>query len=120
MEHKMWYDQEQEIIHLKFINTFFTADVQSIRDKLYEISTEKSYRQMVIQLNELSKIENRETREKANQLLGSAEISHVAFIGGSAANRMVAKVLLKTGTIKSKGKFFKTIDEGVKWILSKR
>lgn len=120
MEHKMWYDQKQQIIYLEFINHFDTADVQAIRDQLYEISQEKTYRQMIIQLSKLSKIENRETREKANQLLSNAQISHVAFIGGSAANRMIAKVLLKTGTIKSEGIFLKTVEEGVEWILNNR
>lgn len=120
MEHNMWYDQEKEIIHLEFKNDFNTADVAPIRDKLYELSKDKTYRQMVIQINKTAKVESRETREKANQILREADISHVAFIGGSAANRMIAKVLLKTGAIKTKGDFFKTVDEGINWILSKR
>lgn len=120
MEHNMWYDQEKEIIHLEFTKDFVTADIEPIRKRLYDLSQDKTYRQMIIQISKTSKVENRETREKANQVLHEAGISHIAFIGGSAANRMIAKVLLKTGTIKAQGNFFKTLDDGVKWILSKR
>lgn len=120
MEHKMWYDRDNEIIHLEFVNNFVTSDIEPIRETLFELSKDKTYRQMVIQISKTAKVENRETREKANQVLIDADITHVAFIGGSAANRMIAKVLLKTGSIKTKGDFFKTADEGVKWILSKR
>lgn len=120
MEHNMWYDQEKQIIHLEFTRDYLTADVELVRNKLFELSQGKTYRQMVIQLNKTAKVENRETREKSNQLLIEADITHVAFIGGSAANRMIAKVLLKTGAIKTQGNFLKSVDEGVKWILSKR
>lgn len=120
MEHNMWYDQNNQIIHLEFTKDFVTADIEPIRTKLFELSKDKPYRQMVVEISKTSKVENRETREQANQVLTEVDVTHVAFIGGSAANRMIAKVLLKTGTIKTKGNFFKTVDEGINWILSKR
>jgi hypothetical protein len=116
----MWYDKEKEIIHLEFTRDLLTSDMEHIRSRLYELSKEKTYRQMVIQISKTSKVENRETREKANQIFRDAEISHVAFVGGSAANRMIAKVLLKTGALKTEGDFFKSVEEGVNWLLSKR
>jgi hypothetical protein len=48
------------------------------------------------------------------------KMTEVAFVGGSAANRMIARVLIKTGIVKIKGDFFKTYDEAIEWLKSKR
>ncbi|WP_297087514.1 hypothetical protein [uncultured Draconibacterium sp.] len=120
MEHNLWYDEKTQIIHLQFTRDYLTSDVEAIRKVMNEMVAGKPYRQMVIQISKTAKVENRETREKSNQLLKDFDISHVAFIGGSAANRMIAKVMLKTGALKIQGDFFKTIDQGVEWIMSKR
>ncbi len=120
MDHKVWYDQEDEIIHLEFTRDYLTTDVPFIHKKLMEFGEGKRYKQMVIQISKTNKVENRETRELSNQSLRDAQITDVAFIGGSAANRMIAKVLLKTGNLKTNGNFFKTVEEGINWLKSKR
>jgi len=43
----------------------------------------------------------------------------VALVGLSAAVRMIARVILKTGTVKLKGEFFKDQEEAIKWLKSK-
>ena len=120
MEHNLWYDENTKILHLQFTRDYLTSDIDFIRNKIKELLDGKPYRQMCIEISKTAKVENRETREKSNQLLKEFEISHVAFIGGSAANRMIAKVMLKTGALKIQGDFFKTVDEGIKWLISKR
>ncbi len=120
MEHKLWYDPETQIIHLEFTRDYLTTDVETIREGLKKIIDGIPRRQMCIHISQTAKVENRETREKSNELLRQFEISHVAFIGGSAANRMIAKVMLKTGALKIEGNFFKTVEEGVKWLMNKR
>jgi hypothetical protein len=120
MDHKIWYEKDDEIIHLEFTRDYLTSDVPRIREKILELSEGKRYKQMVIQISKTSKVENRETRELSNKVLGEAQITDIAFIGGSAANRMIAKVLLKTGAIKINGDFFKSLDDGINWIKSRR
>ena len=120
MEHKLWYDENTKVVHLQFTRDYLTSDIKDIRNKMKELLDGKPYRQMCIQISKTAKVENRETREQSNQLLKEFEISHVAFIGGSAANRMIAKVMLKTGALKIQGDFFKTEEEGMKWLMSKR
>ena len=44
----------------------------------------------------------------------------MALVGLSAAVRMIARVILKTGTVKLKGEFFKDQEEAIKWLKSKR
>jgi hypothetical protein len=44
----------------------------------------------------------------------------VAFVGGSAYNRIMAKILIKTGIVKLNGDFFKSYEEAIEWLKSKR
>lgn len=120
MEHKIWYEKDDEIIHLEFTRDFLTSDVPLIQEKILELSEGKRYKQLVIKINKTGKMESRETRELMNKSLGEAQITDIAFIGISAAHRMIAKVLLKTGALKINGDFFKTLEDGINWIKSRR
>lgn len=120
MNHKMWYDNNDELLFLEFTSDFLLEDVAPIREKIFELLEAKPYRQMVIHISKTAKVENRETREQSNKALQDAEVSDAAFVGGSAANRMIAKVLLKTGAIKTQGDFFKNTDDAIKWLKNRR
>ena len=65
-------------------------------------------------------VENRETREATSEQLSKLKMTEVAFVGGSAANRMIARVLMKTGIVKLNGDFFKDYEDAVNWLKSKR
>lgn len=58
--------------------------------------------------------------KKTSELLSKINVSNVAFVGGNAANRMIAKVLIKTGMIKLSGDFFKDYEEAIIWLKTKR
>lgn len=120
MDHKIWYEKDDEIIRLEFTRDYLTSDVPQIKEKILELAEGKRYKQMVIEISKTSKVESRETRELSNKILAEAQITDIAFIGGSAANRMIAKVLLKTGAVKINGDFFKTLDDGINWIKNRR
>jgi len=119
MEHRLWYDQDTKVVHLKFVGDYMTKDVEEIRRELKRVTEGLSNLQMCMHFSG-GKVESRETREKSNGLLDEFGITHVAHIGGSAANRMLVKVMQKTGMIKAKGEFFKTEEEGINWLMSKR
>jgi len=116
----MWYNEEHELLQLKIANVFTKSDVSEMRDNLFTMLEGKPYRQLIVTLEKSAKVEDRETRSNINQALVDADISDVVFIGGGAANRMIAKVLLKTGVIKTKGDFFKEEEEGIKWLKNRR
>ena len=120
MRHDMWYDEENEVIHLDFQGDFIREDVPEIRQRLFELYEGKPRRQLICYIHKTAKVEDRETREQSNKAMIDAQVEYVAFVGGSAANRMIAKVLLKTGAIKTKGDFFKTKESGLAWLKSKR
>jgi hypothetical protein len=120
MKHKMWYNDEHDIVFLEFTDHFLRNDVDPIFQRVEELLKGKPYRQVLVIMSSTHNVENRETREATNQALNNTDVSHVAFVGGSSANRMIARVLIKTGIIKTNGDFFKTVDEGIKWLKSKR
>ena len=120
MNHNVWYDENTGIVYMESFGDLTEPDIPKIRDKIIDLSEGKPYCQLVIIMSMQYKVENRKTRELANKAFDEAGITEVAFVGGSAANRMVAKVLLKTGMIKTKGDFFRNTENAVKWLHSKR
>lgn len=120
MEHKLWYDSSNELARLDFMSDFLLSDVAVIKEKLGGMLEGKPFRQIIIQMSDTGKVENRETREQSNKALKEAGITDIAFVGGSAANRMIAKVLVKTGVVNIQGEFFKNVEEAVMWLKSKR
>lgn len=120
MKHKIWYDDTNQVLHLEFTGDYLREDVESVRERMIQELEGKPHRQLIVYLHKANKVEDRETRQMSNQALIEAEVSDVAFVGASAANRMIAKVLLKTGAIKTKGDFFKDKEKGMNWLKSRR
>jgi 3-hydroxyisobutyrate dehydrogenase-like beta-hydroxyacid dehydrogenase len=120
MVHELKYDEETNIVVLTFKNHVIFTDVASIVLGVDEILKGKSYRQVLVLMSEEYKVENRETREALSKELSKLDVSEVAFVGLGSATRMVAKVLLKTGMIKMNGAFFKSKQDAIEWLKSKR
>lgn len=120
MEHKIWYDDQDGIAYLEFVGDYFRKDVKPVVQGVIDILEGKSIKQIIIKMSDLYKVENRETREASNKGLQSTGVTEVAFVGGSAANRMIARVLIKTGVVKVNGDFFKETQKAIGWLKSKR
>ena len=120
MEHKQWYDDQNEISFLELLGDFLRADIEPMYNRLHELLEGKPYRQLIVIMSKSSKVENRETRELLNKGLIDEKITEIAFVGFHAMGRMVAKVLLKTGAIKINGDFFKNQEEAINWIKENR
>jgi len=120
MEHKIWRDSQSGIVFLEFTNDYLRSDVEPIMAKIKALYQDTENRQLLIKMSKTYKVENRETREMSNKGLQELGVSQVAFVGGSAANRMIARVLIKTGVIKIKGDFFKKEEDAIEWLKSKK
>jgi len=120
MEHKVWYDDELKVVRLDMVGIFSTEDARFMGKKFIELLEGKPYRQVVIDLKAFKNMENRETRSVSSEVLNQAGITHVAAIGANATARMIAKILLKLGTMKSDLELFGTFESGVKWIEKNR
>ena len=80
----------------------------------------KPWRQMIVDLSEFDKMESRETRTVSNEMLNKAGITDVAYVGANAASRMIAKVLMKLGSLKAASDFFKDHKSAKQWIEKRR
>ena len=120
MEHELRYDEKNEIVVLAFKYHYLQKDVDPLFLLVKNLLEGKQYRQMLVVMSDSHNVENRETREATSDQLSKLNITEVAFVGGNATNRMIARVLLKTGIVKLNGDFFKDYEEAIKWLKSKR
>lgn len=120
MKHKLHYDEDNRVVVIGFTSDFLLNDVEPMFQKVMQLLEGKPFRQLLVLLTGKHTIENRETREATSQALTTTKITEVAFVGGTAATRMLAKVLIKTGIIKINGNFFPNSEEAIEWLKSKR
>jgi hypothetical protein len=120
MMHEVFFDQENEVIVVKLNSDFMFNEVDTVFSGIKGLLEGKRYRQLLIDMNSNYKIENRETREAMGNAMSTLGDHEVAFVGFNAATRMITKVLLKTGVVKYNGDFFRTKEEALSWLKSKR
>lgn len=120
MEHKTWYDEENELLRLAVIGPYSTQEAIALRKSFHELLEGKPRRQLMVDLTEAGKMESRETRKVQNDILKEAEITDVAYVGAAAATRMIAKVLMKLGSLNAVTDFFKTDDQALSWLKNQR
>jgi len=120
MEHKIWFDDDHQLIQMKIKGDYLTEETLYLGKKCIELLVGKPYRQMVVDLREFGNMENRETRSISNEMLNKAGITDVAYIGANAASRMIAKVLMKLGSLKAESDFFKDFNDAFTWIEKRR
>jgi hypothetical protein len=120
MEHKIWYDDENQVLHQQVIGNFTTEDALKSERLSKEFLQDKQIRQLIVDLSAGGKMENRETRQIATRLFSDQKITDVAYIGATSATRMIAKVLMKLGNMKASIDFFKTEQEALTWLKNRR
>lgn len=53
-------------------------------------------------------------------MLNNAQITDVVYVGATAAIRMIAKVMMKLGSLKAESTFVKDMDDAINWIEKRR
>jgi len=120
MEHEIKYDEVNEIAILSSNADLKLVDIEPLSKRMSAIFEGKKYRQLISVISDVYVVENRETREALADALSKMNLSEVAFVGGSAYNRIMAKILIKTGIVKLNGDFFKDFDGAIAWLKSQR
>lgn len=120
MKHTIFFDEEHQILIQTVIGDFSTEETKEF-GKLYNHYLEgKPYRQLIVDLSDAGKMENRDTRSVTNEMLNAAQFTDVAFVGANAAVRMIAKVLMKLGSLKAESNFLKDKNEAIAWLEKRR
>lgn len=120
MKHTITFDEDNQLVLQKIIGFFKTDEAKQFGNLYNELLQGKQYRQLIVDLRDAGKMENRETRSVTNEMLNEAQITDVAFVGATAPIRMIAKVLMKLGSLKAESTFVKDIDEAISWIENRR
>ena len=120
MKHKIWYDEENLILFHEIIDIYMTQEAIDCGDEYSKYLHGKTYRQIIVNLSQSTKMESRETRKVTNESLNKALVSDICFVGANSATRMIAKVLMKLGNLKANSNFVATNEQAIEWIKSKR
>jgi hypothetical protein len=120
MKHTIIFDEDHQILKQEIIGYFSTDDAKYFGELYNGYLEGKPYRQLIVDLRKAGKMENRETRSITNQMLNEGGITDVAYVGATAPVRMIAKVLMKLGSLKAESTFVKDMDEAVSWIEKRR
>ena len=120
MKHKIQFKDDDEVLYLQIIGEYSKEEAENIGQYYHEMYKGKALRQLIVDLREAGKMENRETRKLTKDHIDKADISDVAFIGANAATRMIARVLMKLGNQKAKSTFLKSYDEALNWLKKRR
>ena len=120
MKHTIHYDDKHHTL-LQTINGYFTTeDTRQFSPLYHKLLEGKPNRHLVVDLRNAGKMENRETRQETNKILNEAKITQVVFVGANAAQRMIAKVLMKLGSLNAESNFVKDMDEAYQWLEKRR
>jgi len=120
MKHTMTFDDDHQVVIQSIIGYYTTDEAKQFGKQYNELLEGKPYRQLIVDLREAGKMENRETRSVTNEMLNEAKITDVAYVGATSAIRMIAKVLMKLGNLEAKSTFVKDMDEATIWIENRR
>jgi len=119
MKHIIEYREKDQLVFIKFEGPLMLADVEAIKEKTGKELKGSPYMQILLEMTS-EEVENRQTRNEVTKALRDLQVKQIVFIGGSAVNRMIARVLLKTGIMKLEGDIFKDYDEALSWLKTKR
>lgn len=120
MKHTMTFDKDHQVVRQSIIGYFTTDEARQFGEQYNELLEGKPYRQLIVDLREAGKMENRETRSVTNEMLNEANITDVVYVGATSAIRMIAKVLMKLGSLNAESTFVKDMDEAFNWIETRR
>lgn len=119
MKHIIEYREKDQFVFMRFDGDLILADVEDIKERAGIELKKSPYMQILLEMTS-EKVENRQTRIEVTKALRDLQVKQIVFIGGSAVNRMIARVLLKTGIMKLEGDIFSDYDKAVTWLKGKR
>jgi len=120
MKHNLNYDDEHSILMLEINGEYTREEAFKIGELYQKFFAGAPYRQLIVNLQNAGKLESRETRQITKDKIDEAGITDVAYVGASAATRMIARVLMKLGGQKATSNFLKSYDEAIQWLKSRR
>ena len=124
MEHKVNYDDKNEIVSIDVIGVIEENDPQEMNQEFLKTLEGKPYKQLLIDLKKADPTGgHNERRKQLYDAVADAGFEDVALFGTTSATRLVVKVIIKLGTMgkrKMNIEFFKNEEEAVSWLKEQR
>ncbi|MBN2246782.1 MAG: STAS/SEC14 domain-containing protein [Candidatus Aminicenantes bacterium] len=124
MQHKVSYDEKNELVRIDVIGGIDEGDPEEMNQKFLKNVEGKPYKQLLIDLRESDPTGgHNERRKELYDAVADAGFEDVALFGTTSATRLVVKVIIKLGTMgkrKMNIEFFKTEEEAVNWLKEQR
>jgi len=120
MKHTIQFDEDHQLLVQTINGNITTEDAKRFGQLYNQLLDGKQYRQLIVNLRTSSKMETRETRSITNDMFNNAKLTEVVFVGANAAQRMIAKVLMKLGSLKAEANYVKEMEDAYNWIEKKR
>jgi len=124
MEHKVYYDDKNEIVRIDVIGVIEEEDPQEMNREFLKTLEGKPYKQLLIDLKKSDpQGGHNERRKQLYDAVADAGFEDVALFGTTSATRLVVKVIIKLGTMgkrKMNIEFFKNDEEAVDWLKEQR
>jgi hypothetical protein len=118
--HKIFYDQENKILKMNVNGNYSAQNARDTLDLFNSNLEGKPYRQLMVNLSKATKMEGTDTRKIQSKILKQVGMTEVAYVGASAATRMIAKVLMKLSSSSIGVQFFKDEDMAITWLKKQR
>ncbi len=123
MKHKLWYDEENDVLREQIIGSLTEEDIPEFLAKVDELFKGREKCRAIIDLSQASgQIYDRKARKKlaeASNKMGYNE--KVAFIGADYRVRMLARILIAGAQVLGKpisSRFFNSEEEALAWLNS--
>lgn len=124
MEHKVYYDDKNEIVRIDVIGVIEESDPQEMNQEFLKTLEGKPHKQLLIDLKKADPTGgHNERRKQLYDAVADAGFEEVALYGTTSATRLVVKVIIKLGTMgkrKMNIEFVKDEEEAVNWLKEQR
>lgn len=124
MEHKVSYDEKNELVRIDVIGRIDEGDPKEMHQEFLKTVEGKPYKQLLIDLRKADPTGgHNERRKELYDAVADAGFEDVALFGTTSASRLVVKVIIKLGTMgkrKMNIEFFKNEEESISWLKEMR
>ncbi|MBN2379324.1 STAS/SEC14 domain-containing protein [candidate division WOR-3 bacterium] len=116
MKHKVYYDEENEVVAMDVLGEFSFEEAQETMKLMRESFADKAPYPFLLDLEALNSDLDRNTRKHLQTEAGNVGIARMAMVVSNPMMRMTAKIVSSVIGKKNETGFFKTREEALHWL----
>ncbi|MBN2379315.1 STAS/SEC14 domain-containing protein [candidate division WOR-3 bacterium] len=120
MKHKVYYEEENEVVVMDVIGEFSFEEAQETMKLMRESFADKAPYPFLLDLEKMVDDLDRDTRKVLQEEAGNVGIARMAMVVSNPMMRMTAKIVSSVIGKKNETGFFKTRTEALAWLKGKK